>query len=791
MMKKILIICLLGLCSCSSDSTEEVNTGGIAGSVSDQTTGDPVATVNVTLSPSGKSTVTGSDGSFSFVDLEPDDYTIDIRKEGYNPNSNRIRVTAGQQSQAHLLIERIPAIVTADRKELDFGENVGVNTLSFGIVNSSYEDLSWQIEHDCRWIKEIRPVSGVLKLGKTETIVVIIDRELLSAGNNETVLVVRSTNGRAEVKIKAVGAERDTPRLNILDATEITSSTATLNGEVLAAGIPAYTERGFVYSLNSMPTFDNMLAKLTAPVTEDNTYSYNLRGLTLGETYYVRAYATNSVGTAYSANEIDFTTIASSPELTVQEVTDMNASKASATFNGVVVNVGDPAYFERGFVYSTDSNPTINNTKIKANGTSEGAFSANISGLQLNQRYYVRTYAISKINDSEQVTYSKEEISFTLASVVPEVQTLQVTNTSITNGSAVFNGVIISEGEPKYAEKGFVYSKLINPNVNDAKLLVAGEGIGEYSLNVDGLQEGYEYYIRAYVVHLGDVIYGDNVRFNFSAVAPIVQTLYPINVNSTSIAIYGQLISAGDPILTEKGFICSTLPNPSLEDVGIMRYPVFGTSIGTYMMNISGLSTDQQYYIRAYATNEKQQAYGDVMRIKVEEPQYAFAGDNLLVQKIDISTSDINWESANYACQGSAVGGFNDWRLPTIEELVVLYQNKSDIGGFAQDKIIEEYVDGSVTNIGGINYHKSYYNKVYKQYYYWSNSLPYYSMLSFTTAKVDQYKNSTDSYYEYYRGSYGPNKGTSQNYEFYYRDVKTYNFRARCVRSLNPTTTNQ
>lgn len=773
------------LCSCSTDIPEESQVGSIAGSVSDRTTGEPVATVNVSINPGGSSTVTGSDGTFLFRNLEDGKYTLTITKTGYKQNNSTVSVRAGEPTLAHLLIERIPAVVTADRELLDFGANESTNTLSFNIINPGYIDLEWEIEERCDWITEIKPAKGTLKYGKTEAIIVVIDRKVLPSGPNEAVIVVRSSNGSSDVKVTAIGAERYVPQLNTLAASGITSSSATLNGELTNAGAPAYTERGFVYSLNSMPTFDNMLAKFTAPVTENAKYSYVVKGLTLGETYYVRAYAINSIGTAYSSNEINFTTAASSPELTVQEVTDMSVSDTSATFNGTVVNAGDPAYFERGFVYSANSNPTINNTKVKANGTGTGSFSVNVSDLKLNQRYYVRTYTICKINDSEQVTYSQEEVSFILASVVPDIQTLQVTNTSITNGSAVFNGAIISEGEPKYTEKGFVYSKLINPTINDIKLSVIGGGIGEYSLNVNGLQEGYEYYTRAYVLHLGDIIYGDNVRFNFSAVAPIVQTLYPINVNSTSIAIYGQLISAGDPTLTEKGFICSTLPNPSLEDAGIMRYPVFGTSIGTYMINISGLSTGQQYYVRAYAINEKKQAYGDVMRIKVEEPQYAFVGDNLLVQKVDISTSDINWESANYTCQGSAVGGFNDWRLPTIEELVVLYQNKSDIGGFAEDKIVEEYVDGSVTNIGGINYHKSYYNKVYKQYYYWSNSLPYYSMLSFTTAKVDQYKNNIDSYYEYYRGSYGPNKGTSQNYEKYYRDVKTYNFRARCVRTIN------
>ena len=609
----ILFFCLLGLYSCSSDSTEEVNTGGIAGSVSDQTTGEPVATVNVTLSPGGKSTVTGNDGSFSFVDLEPDDYTIDIRKEGYNPNSSRIRVAAGQRSQAHLLIERIPAIVTADREELDFGENAGVNTLSFGIINSSYEDLSWQIEHDCKWIKEIRPASGVLKLGKTETIVVIIDRELLSAGNNETVLVVRSTNGRAEVKIKAVGVERDTPRLNILDATGITSSTATLNGEILAAGIPAYTERGFVYSLNSMPTFDNMLAKLTAPVTEDNTYSYNLRGLTLGETYYVRAYATNSVGTAYSANEINFMTISSQPKVSVDGVSGINVTKGSATFKGTIVDAGDPAYFERGFVYGTIHNPTLNDTKITVNGTGIGEFSADVTGLQLDERYYLRAYATSKIGETEQTIYSDNEIQFALSSTAPIVSTQPVTNLNVSAGSVTFNGTVESVGNPTYTERGFVYGLTSNPTVDDTKIVVNGTGAGAFSTGVSGLLPDQKYYVRAYAVNATQTAYSaDNVTFTLTSTAPevSVQNASNLNVSAGSVTLNGTIVNAGNPAYTERGFVYGLTSNPTIDD---MKATVGGTGTGAFSTIIKDLQLDQKYYVRTYATykigNETRIAY--------------------------------------------------------------------------------------------------------------------------------------------------------------------------------------
>ena len=180
-MKRLIYIMLAGLLFVACEEiNEEINVGKISGVVSDKNTGEPVATVSATLSPGGNSTVTGSDGSFEFVDLAPGDYTVNINKEGYKGNNKTVTVVAGQTTQAHLLIERIPAVITADRTELDFGKDYGVNTLSFNIVNNNYEKLSWEMVNNCGWITDVSPKSGSLDYGKTGTIIVKINRDLLA-----------------------------------------------------------------------------------------------------------------------------------------------------------------------------------------------------------------------------------------------------------------------------------------------------------------------------------------------------------------------------------------------------------------------------------------------------------------------------------------------------------------------------------------------------------------------------------------------------------------------------------
>jgi plastocyanin len=98
----------------------------------------------------------------------------------------------------------------------------------------------------------------------------------------------------------------------------ITISTATTGGNITSDNGDAVTARGVCWSLNTGPT-------ITGTHTSDGTgigsFVSNLTGLVDGTQYFVRAYATNSSGTAYG-NEIPFTTTAIPPanEITIQSM---------------------------------------------------------------------------------------------------------------------------------------------------------------------------------------------------------------------------------------------------------------------------------------------------------------------------------------------------------------------------------------------------------------------------------------------------------------------------------------
>lgn len=385
--------------SCTESIDEHSNTGGIAGVVADKTTGEPVPVVNVKLEESGASTVTGSDGSFSFQNLTAGTYTILISKEGYKDNTTSVKVSGGSITDCHLLIERIPAVLTIDRESLDFGDNYSNTTLSFSMVNKNYIDLDWEIVYSCRWIKEIDPIKSIAKLGygKTQTVVVIIDRDALQPGNNETVIVVRTTDGASELSVKATGQEKRLASLNIEETTDIKASSAILNAVITDEGVPAYFERGFVLGDSEMPTKETAIKVIPAAVNSEKKYAARAGDLVLGGTYYVRAYATNSLGTAYSTNQDKFSTVAVLPTVATFNATSEDRETKTAVLRGSILFEGDPTYKERGFVWSTAyENPSIEENKIVVTGSGVGDFERRETFPDISQTIYVRAYATNQ-----------------------------------------------------------------------------------------------------------------------------------------------------------------------------------------------------------------------------------------------------------------------------------------------------------------------------------------------------------------------------------------------------------
>jgi uncharacterized protein (TIGR02145 family) len=176
------------------------------------------------------------------------------------------------------------------------------------------------------------------------------------------------------------------PVLTTAAATSLTAISAATGGNVTSNGNGTIISRGVCWSTSSGPTIANTK---TSDGIGEGAYTSIISPLIANTTYFARAYATNSAGTAYGV-EIIFKTLASLPTVTTAAATAITTTTISS--GGNVTIDGGAAVAARGVCWATTSNPTINNSKT-TDGTGTGSFVSAISGLTSGTTYYVRAYA--------------------------------------------------------------------------------------------------------------------------------------------------------------------------------------------------------------------------------------------------------------------------------------------------------------------------------------------------------------------------------------------------------------
>ena len=704
MKKSVYLICTLCLFAIiwqACETEKETIPGSVYGVVADKATGEPIKSAGVELSPSGLKTITGSEGQFEFTKLDPGKYTLFVTKTGYlNGVSNTIEVKPGQQAKGDVQIEKLPPalkVVDDNRQEistLDFGSAEDDVARSFSLFNDGTELLKWQITTTADWIKAVSQTKGEIAAGKTQSLIITIDRTLLNSGENKTTVHITSNSGNKQLVVIAKN-DYTTTVLNTYPTTDVRSTSATFNGEIITDGSPKYTERGFVYAKESKPTIDNCIAQLTCPLTDEKAYSISVSSLIEGTTYYVRAYAVQAGKTVYSSNEVSFVATGNAlAKVITKPVSKIIRAEGKATLLGEITDVGDPAYTERGFVYSTTPTPsTATGTKIQVAGNTIGEYSDIASSLLVGKIYYVRAYAINKVG----VAYGEEQVA-DLTPLPPTVQTNEVSAISPDAASATFNATITDTGDPIYTERGFVYSKSQTPTTGNAtKVTVSGTGEGNYSKTETGLDVNCMYYVRAFVIYSGGTVYGEEKSFTIKKLSvPTVTTTSPANIAYTSATVGGNVTSDGAGTVSERGVCYSTSANPTTSD----NVEKSGSGVGNYTVDLYGLSDGTTYYVRAYAINEKGTSYGEELSFQT----YAFGKPTVTTT----TPTNITYTSAVVGGNVTADGG------ATVTERGICYSSSTSTPTISDNVESSDSGLGSfMINLEGLMAGTTYYVRAY------------------------------------------------------------------------------
>ncbi|MES2430955.1 MAG: cupredoxin domain-containing protein [Bacteroidota bacterium] len=203
------------------------------------------------------------------------------------------------------------------------------------------------------------------------------------------------------------------PVLTTSTVTTITTTSAVSGGTISSNGGATVTAKGVVWGTSHNPTTADSKIENTSML---NTFIIPITGLTSNTTYYVRAYATNSAGTGYGAEQ-SFTTLnttsVSIPTLTTVAISGISAS--GATSGGTISADGGGAITAKGVVWSTAADPTIADSKT-TNGTGTTAFVSSLTGLSASTTYHVRSYATNSAG-----TAYGNDISFTTSAAASAI----------------------------------------------------------------------------------------------------------------------------------------------------------------------------------------------------------------------------------------------------------------------------------------------------------------------------------------------------------------------------------
>jgi len=381
------------------------------------------------------------------------------------------------------------------------------------------------------------------------------------------------------------------------EITNITTTTANCSGNVIADRGFSVAARGICWNTAGSPTISDFT---TIDGNGLGSFISNLSGLLPNTTYYVRAYATNSEGTAYG-EEKSFTTV---PDTDI-EFGSFTDSRDGKIYQTVTINAQE--WVAENLAYL----PAVSRPHL---------------GSETDALYYVYDY------DGSNAEAAKETANYDIYGVLynwpaaltacPEGWHLP-SDAEWTQLTDYLGGEDVAGGKMK--ETGTTHWR--NPNTgatNACGFTTLPSGClttdfydlnyGGYfwSSSVNDIHGAWYISLSNYNTNVSCASDKTHVGFSVRCVKdnfntqPIVITGRVNNITATTATCVGFVTSTGGNSVTASGVCWSTSENPTTSN----SKTTDGADLGPYTSNITGLSPNTTYYVRTYATNAKGTSYG-------------------------------------------------------------------------------------------------------------------------------------------------------------------------------------
>jgi hypothetical protein len=397
------------------------------------------------------------------------------------------------------------------------------------------------------------------------------------------------------------------PTITTTTVSSISQTSASSGGNITFSGGADITARGVCWNTSANPTTSN---SKTTDGTGTGTFSSSITGLLPSTTYYLRAYATNSVGTNYGS-DVSFTTL-NPVAPTVSTVSASSITLTTATTGGNISFDGGAEITERGVCWGTSTDPTTSNSKT-TDGTGTGTYSSSVTGLVPSTTYHFRAYATNNIGTS----YGSDLTLTTASPVAPTISTVAASTITLT--AATTGGNISADGGASVTTRGVCWNTTANPTTSGSKT-TNGTGTGSFSSSITGLTPTTTYHIRAYATNSAGTNYGSDMTFTtMSPSIPTITTIQASQILLTGATAGGNVTSDGGVTLSARGVCWGTTANPTIAN----NKTIDGTGNGTFSSSVNGLLPGTTYHIRAYAANIAGTGYGSDLSFTTNSPLLA------------------------------------------------------------------------------------------------------------------------------------------------------------------------
>jgi len=357
-----------------------------------------------------------------------------------------------------------------------------------------------------------------------------------------------------------------TPGVATGNASAVSATGATLNGEVSSTGGAPVLERGFFRSTTG-GFADGTGTKISATGSfSSGAFSLNATGLVANTTYYYKAFARNSAGTSYGAEQ-SFTA-ARTPQ------TIAFAALAARTFGSAPFNISATASSNLtvSFASSNSSVATVSGNTVAILGAGNTTITASQAG------------------------------SGTFAPANPVPQVLAVARRSQTIAFGTLPARMLTG--PAFALNATATSNLAvtYTSSNPAVATVAGNVVTPVSMGTTVITAG----------QAGDSNHlpAANVSQNLTIVrgVPFVETQGPTAGINTAL-LNGAILSTNGENALERGFFTSTT-NGFADGLGTKVSASGNFTAGSFSLNATALLANTTYYYKAFARNSGGTAYG-------------------------------------------------------------------------------------------------------------------------------------------------------------------------------------